>query len=498
MPPDSYTGLLDGSAPSIDTAAPYADEFSHMILQASGIDHRSDAWAVKNLRSIISGGMRLADAISITAAAMISYRLSQGTPLPSSLYISEMIIGVLLAVIYFDRANLYNLSQPNQLRLNLHKLALTLSAVAATVIILDYLLKISDQISRAWTVIWFLVSLVLLAAVRVLARRVVSKLDHAGKLATPIAIVGSRDSNRRLLAQISAEIGKTVCLAGVFNVDADTPAAFDRLALMSRTRHIDEVLVSLPWTNPAPLESLLRPLRNLPMVVKLVPEIPNTGFSCLSFSDQCGMPAISVIERPLSDVQIAIKRAEDIVLSAIALAALAPLMLLIAALVKLESPGSALFRQQRWGFNAKQISVLKFRTMRVQTVEDPMVTQATRDDPRVTRLGRFLRRTSLDELPQIINVLRGDMSLVGPRPHAVAHNERYMALIDDYLGRHRVKPGITGLAQVNGCRGITDTLDKMEARVAYDLRYIDEWSLILDFKIMVSTVFVGFINKNAF
>jgi putative colanic acid biosynthesis UDP-glucose lipid carrier transferase len=177
---------------------------------------------------------------------------------------------------------------------------------------------------------------------------------------------------------------------------------------------------------------------------------------------------------------------------------LIPILALIALAIKLDSPGPVFFRQRRYGFNNNAIVVWKFRTMKADMVrDDTVVPQATRNDPRVTRVGRFLRRTSLDELPQIFNVLRGEMSLVGPRPHAVAHNEQYAKIIDDYLSRHRVKPGITGWAQVNGLRGETDTPEKMRERVQFDLYYIDNWSFWLDLKIMALTPFAA-INRNAY
>ena len=177
---------------------------------------------------------------------------------------------------------------------------------------------------------------------------------------------------------------------------------------------------------------------------------------------------------------------------------LSPVLIAAALMIKLDSPGPVLFRQRRYGFNNNPITVFKFRTMRHDQADDRLVPQARRNDPRVTRVGAFLRRTSLDELPQLINVLRSEMSLVGPRPHAVAHNEQYAHVIDDYLSRHRVKPGITGWAQVNGLRGETDTPDKMRRRVQYDLYYIDNWSLYLDFKILALTPFVGLVHKNAY
>jgi exopolysaccharide biosynthesis polyprenyl glycosylphosphotransferase len=177
-----------------------------------------------------------------------------------------------------------------------------------------------------------------------------------------------------------------------------------------------------------------------------------------------------------------------VVISLVALVLLAPVLVVVAILIKLDSPGPVLFRQERYGFNNNRFLVFKFRTMRHAAVEDREVPQARRNDPRITRVGGFLRRSSLDELPQLFNVLWGDMSLVGPRPHAAAHNEKYAQLIDGYLGRHRMKPGITGWAQVNGQRGGTETPQQMQLRLEYDLSYIAEWSLYLDLKVMLMTI----------
>jgi putative colanic acid biosynthesis UDP-glucose lipid carrier transferase len=213
-----------------------------------------------------------------------------------------------------------------------------------------------------------------------------------------------------------------------------------------------------------------------------------------------GVPLLDVLQRPFSRWGYLVKTLEDYVLGALLLIAVAPLMLIIAIAVRLDTPGPVLFRQQRYGFNNRTIQVLKFRTMRDQVGETraDQAVQATRHDPRLTRVGRWLRRTSLDELPQLLNVLRGEMSIVGPRPHMVAHNEKYASLIDSYLGRHRVKPGITGWAQVNGLRGETDTLEKMERRIQYDLDYIEQWSLAFDLRIIARTMLVGFVHQNAY
>jgi putative colanic acid biosynthesis UDP-glucose lipid carrier transferase len=210
-----------------------------------------------------------------------------------------------------------------------------------------------------------------------------------------------------------------------------------------------------------------------------------------------GLPSISIFDTPMDGASHIVKRIEDIVLSSIILAMISLPMLAIAIGIKITSPGPIFFKQKRYGMDGKPIEVWKFRSMKVME-NGAKVTQATKNDSRITPFGAFLRRTSLDELPQFINVLRGEMSIVGPRPHAVAHNEQYRKLVQGYMLRHKMKPGITGWAQVNGWRGETDTLDKMQKRVEFDLDYIHHWSFWWDVKIIFLTLFKGFINKNAY
>jgi putative colanic acid biosynthesis UDP-glucose lipid carrier transferase len=210
-----------------------------------------------------------------------------------------------------------------------------------------------------------------------------------------------------------------------------------------------------------------------------------------------GVPVVGICETPFTGTNELVKRVSDLVLATLILVLISPLMLLIALGVKLSSPGPVLFKQRRNGLDGSEITVLKFRSMRTQD-DGNVVPQATRNDPRTTAFGAFLRRSSLDELPQFFNVLQGTMSIVGPRPHAVAHNEEYRRLIKAYMVRHKVKPGITGWAQVNGHRGETDTLEKMAARVEYDLEYLRNWSLGLDLQIIVRTVRLLFFDRHAY
>ncbi|HDZ1023267.1 TPA: exopolysaccharide biosynthesis polyprenyl glycosylphosphotransferase, partial [Klebsiella pneumoniae] len=210
-----------------------------------------------------------------------------------------------------------------------------------------------------------------------------------------------------------------------------------------------------------------------------------------------GVPVVPLFDTPLSGINMVFKRVEDIIISALILILISPVLAVIALAVKTTSAGPILFRQTRYGMDGKPIKVWKFRSMTVMENDDT-IRQATKNDVRITKVGNILRKTSLDELPQFFNVLLGGMSIVGPRPHAVAHNEQYRNLIEGYMLRHKVKPGITGWAQINGWRGETDTLDKMEKRVEFDLEYIRNWSIYFDLKIIFLTIFKGFINKAAY
>jgi len=231
---------------------------------------------------------------------------------------------------------------------------------------------------------------------------------------------------------------------------------------------------------------LLEELRDTTASIYFVPDIFVVDLIQSRTADIQGVPIVAMCETPFQGTRGLVKRSMDIAISSIALIVLSPLLLLVALLIKLSSPGPVIFRQRRYGLDGQVIDVLKFRTMTV-TEDGPIVLQATVDDSRVTPLGRVLRRYSIDELPQFLNVLRGTMSLVGPRPHAVAHNEQYRRLIKGYMVRHKVLPGITGLAQVNGCRGETSRLEDMRRRVDYDLDYLRHWSPTLDLRILVQT-----------
>jgi putative colanic acid biosynthesis UDP-glucose lipid carrier transferase len=263
------------------------------------------------------------------------------------------------------------------------------------------------------------------------------------------------------------------------------------------THGVKDVFITLPLTSQPRIQSLLESLQNTTASIHFVPDIFGVSVIQGRLEDMGGVPVVGLMVAPFTGINGFIKRMSDIVLSALILVMISPVLLVLAIGVKLSSPGPIIFRQRRTGLDGEIIEVYKFRSMRA-TDNGPVVKQATRDDPRITPFGAFIRKTSLDELPQFVNVLQGRMSIVGPRPHAVAHNEQYRKLVKAYMARHKVKPGITGWAQVNGLRGETDTLDKMAARVEYDLEYLRNWTLGLDLLIIAKTVKLVFLDRSAY
>jgi putative colanic acid biosynthesis UDP-glucose lipid carrier transferase len=264
-----------------------------------------------------------------------------------------------------------------------------------------------------------------------------------------------------------------------------------------RTHGIREVFITLPLGSQPRIVQLLESVQGTTASLYFVPDVFGISIIQGRLQDVNGVPVVGICETPFTGTNELIKRVSDIVLAALIIVIISPILLALAIGVKLSSRGPVIFKQKRNGLDGEEIVVYKFRSMTAQE-NGSVVRQATKNDPRVTRFGAFLRRTSLDELPQFFNVLQGRMSIVGPRPHAVAHNEEYRRIIKAYMVRHKVKPGITGWAQVNGHRGETDTIEKMQARVEYDLEYLRNWSLGLDLQIIVRTIRLVFFDRNAY
>ncbi|MEZ5861301.1 MAG: undecaprenyl-phosphate glucose phosphotransferase [Geminicoccaceae bacterium] len=447
-------------------------------------------------------GLRLADVSIVFLAGFFSYALRFDGDLPGQrAEFLALILGVLLAAQCLTIAGCYNERNIDRLSSQLLQALLGWSAAVGLTLATLFLLKQIDLLSRMWISSWFVLVLVGLMAVRCVGKQLIIRARASGALLRRVAIVRETGTPlERILDGI--EMNPSLTPVAEMEVDFTDPQQVDAVIReVPRLGHIEQLVLVCDPGHTAALGRIVEAFRQFPVEVNLVcgllaSELPVIGMRAIG-----SLPATVLVERPLDGPISTLKDAFDRLAALGLLVLLAPLMLLVALAIKLGSPGPVLFRQMRVGFDRKPIEVLKFRTMRHELCDAPgavTVTQATRDDRRVTWVGRILRRTSLDELPQLFNVLKGEMSLVGPRPHAVAHNDHYAALIDGYLGRHRVKPGITGWAQVNGCRGETITVDDMRRRIALDLQYIDNWSLGLDLKILLRTPLVGLVNEKAY
>ncbi|MBE0626770.1 MAG: undecaprenyl-phosphate glucose phosphotransferase [Burkholderiales bacterium] len=414
-------------------------------------------------------------------------------------------IAALLAVIYFQLAgevlHVYASWRTYTLRQELSELAMAGIIVGALLAMTGYLTKTSDHFSRTVMVTWAALNMTVLALQRIVIRTALQELRARGHNSRLVAIAGAGDTARRVAARLMAANTLGLRPVGFFddNVpvgtipgpDSDLAVAgdLDDLVWQAKDGAVDYIYIALPLVREKEIMMLIQKLSDTTASVFFVPDFFAFEMLQARLADINGMPVVSVFETPFLGLDGWLKRAEDLLIATIGVVITSPIMLAIAIGVKLSSPGPVLFRQRRYGLSGKVVEVWKFRTMTV-TEDGEEVPQAQRDDPRVTPFGAFLRRMSLDELPQFFNVLQGSMSVVGPRPHAVAHNEQYRGLVPGYMLRHKVKPGITGWAQVNGWRGETETIEKMKKRVEYDLYYIRNWSLLLDFKIVAMTVVI--------
>jgi len=377
--------------------------------------------------------------------------------------------------------------------------------VVAVLLLLGFVSKQSGFYSRKLMLCWFAATPFALLAARHVACRLLAHMSAEAAGLRSRVIVGAN----RLGGELAGRIGGDPCLGDVVGFFDDrheprvqVPAprylgGLDEVARFVKRQRVSEVYITLPVTSDARIARLVNDLRDTTASVYFVPDTLPFDTIHARVAQVGGIPLIAVLETPFYGINAALKRITDILVAGAALALLWPLMLAIALGVKLESPGPVLFRQRRYGLDGEEFKVFKFRSMTVCD-DGERIVQARRDDPRVTRLGAFLRRYSLDELPQLLNVLGGSMSVVGPRPHAVAQNEEYRRLIQGYMIRHKVKPGITGWAQVNGLRGETRSLDRMRLRIEHDIDYMRRWSMALDLRIMLRTALVVLKDPNAY
>ena len=452
---------------------------------------------------------RCADFVALLVAGLTGHFLRFGTVLPSDppaslfLYLSSIatLASLQFAGSYRARA---------LISLNMQLSALFTGGIGAMLMILlcGYLSNTLHDYSRIWLVSTMLIGSFLLVSNRILFAAMTRRAMANGYLQERVVIVGANDTTDKIVTTITGQPGTGVAILGVFEdrVNRELPAmgglsvlgSTDDMLTYVRNNRVDRIVVSLPWIASDRISDLLKKLRTVPVRIDLVPYDMIWEFPAINMERLAGVPVLTVANRKVGEQVGAIKRIEDIVFSSVLILVASPVLLMAALAIRLDSKGPVIFRQKRHGFNNEIFEVYKFRSMKVADSSAKTVIQATRGDSRVTRVGRFLRKSSLDELPQLFNVLQGKMSIVGPRPHAVQHNHQYAAIITEYFARHNVKPGITGWAQVNGLRGETDTDDKMRRRVQYDLHYIEHWSLRLDLKIILMTAVAVWFQDTAY
>jgi putative colanic acid biosynthesis UDP-glucose lipid carrier transferase len=376
-------------------------------------------------------------------------------------------------------------------------LLLRWAVLVASLLALGYVTKFSEDFSRRVVVTWVLVTPVFLVMLSLLLQSVTRALLRDAAQARRAVVVGCTSPSMELVKRLKLHVELGISVAGFFDDrgsdrlgcsdHAQLLGRFEDVAAFVNGRNIDMIFIAIPPGQVARVRDLVHDLGDTTASIYFLPDV--SGFDMIQqrASEILGMPVVAMCETPFHGYRGLVKRLMDVTFAGIAVLLLSPLLLGIAWAVKRSSPGPVLFRQRRYGLDGHEINVFKFRTMKV-CEDGARVTQAARNDSRVTPIGKHLRRWSLDELPQLINVLQGTMSIVGPRPHAVAHNEEYRKLIKRYMVRHKVLPGITGLAQVRGCRGETARVELMEARVLFDLEYMRRWSPMLDLEIMLATV----------
>ena len=451
-----------------------------------------------------------ADAAVIVLSSLIGgtlYQWSIGNPTPSLL--PHCAVGLLASFIHILRISgggYYDFQYASKPRVEAVDILVSWATTGLLLAFFAFLLKIGVAYSRGAFVIFFFLTPVGLLGVRkisklalgravalgMIGRRDIVLIGDALELSVLeprdlLAFFGAGDVNRFILGKEEDPLER----------QSNDIRVVNSVANFVRERNAREILLAVPWTDSERIEFIREHIKMLPVSARLLPDMRVRSLTDYSSSARQNIMSVEILGAPLSSLEQGVKRLIDVVLASIALVFLLPVMLLTAIAIKLDGPGPVIFRQFRKGFNGQQFVMFKFRTMSVQE-NGATVTQAARNDPRVTGIGKLLRASSIDELPQLINVLSGEMSLIGPRPHALAHDSQFEKLLSDYAFRHHVKPGITGWAQCNGARGATPKIEQIQERVKLDLWYINNWSLWLDFQILVKTVFEVLRKRNAF
>jgi Undecaprenyl-phosphate glucose phosphotransferase len=466
-------------------------------------------------RDILAATVAAADFCTLLAAAAAVFAVYFNILNPSEtepqLYILPTLFAATLFVGGFERLGGYRLRQLSRLHWQLTHAIMMWSVTVAVLLLAAFLGKSTQSYSRGWALTWIICGPALILIERSILHYAIKVWVRIGYLTRNVVVIGAGSEGQQLVTKLQQSQDKSIAIRGIFDDRKSRLAgSVGRLKVLGTTddlRHflrlvpIDEVIVALPLDAEERLKALFDKLKLIAIDLRLSVEPVAQRFQVRGMSYIGDVPVLEIADRPLKHWRAMIKWIEDKVVASILLIVLGPLMAIIALLIKLDSPGPMLFVQERFGYDNSVIRVFKFRTMYVDRGDQSGAVRTVQNDPRVTHIGRILRLLSLDELPQLVNVLRGEMSLVGPRPHAIAMKaggQLYADAVQQYLYRHRVKPGITGWAQVNGLRGEIDTVEKARNRVAHDLYYIEHWSPWFDLKILLKTVGILARRENAY
>lgn len=454
--------------------------------------------------------MRLVHGLTAALPGFLLLLWLSSEPLLTQSYATVLLFFGVLTVMMFQALGVYSEAIFSNL-LRFRVMFFAWSAAFCLLLFMHQALAMFSFMEWQYLCLWFVVSLLAFGVERVLLLMLFRRWTRTGQFLHSAVILGATENGLRLsefmqsnsdvrsglIGFIDDRIGRVPETLGGLPLLGDSRA----LERLIREERVTQVLVALPWSAENRIGQIVRELRKLPVNVLLVPDMLAFRHARNRITEVAGLPMFNVSERPLDGWSPLIKRLEDLLLACLALTVALPVMVLVALAIKLDSPGPVLFRQKRYGYNNRLIEVFKFRSMYSELADANAERQTTRDDDRITRVGRFIRRTSLDELPQLFNVLLGSMSMVGPRPHATATKAAgipFEEAVKEYDARHRVKPGITGWAQINGYRGETDTLEKIEKRVEFDLQYIENWSVWFDLYILFRTIPAVIFTREAY
>ncbi len=464
-------------------------------------------------RRLLAGSIRAIEFVAVVATGLGAlFSVGQAASAADPLHLAAVPFGATLTLLFIQAFDGYQISAFRNYAFQLGRIVASWSMVFAGVAALAFFAGLGEAEDGQRLVRWYFSGIAFFVVFRFALTRLVTNWTRDGRLERRAVIVGGGKLAEDLIRSLEMQPGNDIRICGIFDDrdDERSPAMVEgypklgtipELVEFGRLTKLDMLIVALPITAMARVHQMLKKLWVLPVDIRLSAHADRLKFRPRNYSYEGAVPFLDVVDKPLADWDAVAKRAFDLIIGTLALIALSPVMIATAIAIKLDSKGPVFFRQKRFGFNNEVIDVWKFRSMYTDQCDFAAKAMVTKGDPRVTRVGRFIRKASIDELPQLFNVLKGELALVGPRPHAVnaqTENRMWDQVVDGYFARHKVKPGVTGWAQINGWRGEIDTPEKIRKRVEHDIYYIENWSVLFDLKILALTPICLLNTENAY